>query len=240
MTKFTLSSLSKTDLQRFVHLREPVGGNHYNWTQFDNLPLNQTEQQRLQYLKEDLFKHKLLWFNEATLWSLAIYPLLLLAEHDDIQAWAEVSLHAQYSQFEIDGIADGVLGKTVTGSLETPYLVVVETKRGVEAQPPLFQLYGQLLAAAHLNWQNHPRSPQEIFGCYTVADIWTFVRAEVEGIETDMPTLRVEHSREYTEKNEADTILRILKGIVLQYVDSGVQGTSLAISYKVPLRSPKH
>ncbi len=222
MTKFTLSSLSKADLQRVVHLRESSGkGNrYYNWTQFDNLPLTQKEQQRLQYLQEDLLTHKLLWFNEATLWSLAIYPLLLLAEHDDIQVWAEVPLHAQYSQFEMDGVADGILGKIVTGSLETPYLVVVETKRGVEAQTPLFQLYGQLLAAANLNWQNQPSSPQEIFGCYTVADIWTFVRAEVEDIESDMPTLRVEHSREYTEKSEAEKILKILKGIVSQYVDT--------------------
>jgi hypothetical protein len=65
------------------------------------------------------------------------------------------------------------------GMMESPYIVVVETKRGIDNQNPLFQLYGQLLAAAHLNWENENQehSPQEIFGCYTIADSWTFVRA---------------------------------------------------------------
>jgi hypothetical protein len=213
MTKIKLSTISKTDFQRLVHLQE-LKGKGYDWTQFDQLPLTATEQQRLQYLQADLLKHKILWLNEATVWSLAIYPLLLLAESEDIQVWAEVTLQAQYPQFEIDGIADGVFGKTVTGSIEAPYLVVVEAKRRMESQNPLFQLYGQLLAAAYLNWQQNNQLPQEIFGCYTVADIWTFIRAEVEEIEADIPTLRVEYSREYVEKLEASTILKILKGII--------------------------
>ena len=131
-------------------------------------------------------------------------------------------LSAVYSQFEVDGIADGVMGYSVAGRLEMPYLVVVETKRGVENQNPIFQLYAQLLAAARLNWEGDSlqdskaeRAPmQEIFGCYTIADSWTFVRAEVSEIESDRPTLKVESSQEYSEKSDAETILKVLKSIV--------------------------
>jgi hypothetical protein len=73
-----------------------------------------------------------------------IYPLLLLAKKGNIQAWAEVILQAQYSNFELEGIADGVLAKCVSGFVEVPYLVVVEAKRGLESQNPLYQLYGPI------------------------------------------------------------------------------------------------
>lgn len=123
-------------------------------------------------------------------------------------------LSAMYSQFEVDGIADGVMGYSVAGRLEMPYLVVVETKRGVENQNPIFQLYAQLLAAARLNWEGDHVPVQEVFGCYTIADSWTFVRAEVSEIESDRPTLKVESSQEYSQKSDAETILKVLKSIV--------------------------
>jgi hypothetical protein len=53
-----------------------------------------------------------------------------------------------------------------------------------------------------------------MFGCYTIADSWTFIRAEVECIDGDKPLMRLEISREYVEKLEAETIARILKKIV--------------------------
>ncbi|MCB1193396.1 MAG: hypothetical protein H7A23_23315 [Leptospiraceae bacterium] len=46
---------------------------------------------------------------------------------------------------------------------------------------------------------------------------WKFLRAEVEGIDMDIPILRVECSREYVEKLEAELIFRILKSIVEKY-----------------------
>jgi hypothetical protein len=159
--------------------------------------------------------------NEATLLARSLYPLLLMAEQPPIRALVEVALQARYTQFEIEGIADLVLAKSLSGFMESPYLVVVETKRGVEGQNPVIQLYAQLLAAAHLNWENDGLPRQEIFGCYTVADTWTFVRAEVDEIEADMPTLRVESSMEYAEKLEAATIVKILKGIVSKYKPKG-------------------
>ena len=51
----------------------------------------------------------------------------------------------------------------------------------------------------------------------TLGDDWTFLRAVVNAIDTDLPVMTVETSREYKEKIEAETILRILKSIMLKY-----------------------
>ena len=95
---------------------------------------------------------------------------------------------------------------------------MVETKRGVENANPIFQLYGQLLAAARINWENDGNDPQEIFGCYTIADSWTFVRGQVEGLEAERPILSIEASGEYVEKIEMEVILKILKSIIGRYI----------------------
>ncbi len=216
-TKFTFSNITLADLKRLVKLHEENLGD-YEWTQVNSLLVTETERPFLQGITSHLFQIPTHLLNEATIWSRAIYPLLMLAEQGPIQAWAQIPLQAQYVHFELEGIADGVLGKSVGGRLELPYLVMVETKKGVEGQNPVFQLYAQLLAAAHLNWEADSHSLQEIFGCYTIADIWTFVRAEVEGIDAELPTLRIELSREYMEKTEAETIFKILKYIVSKHV----------------------
>lgn len=216
MDTLTLSAVTLADIKRYVNLQEKEMAAHA-WTQADSQLLSEREQQQLQEIVSHLLNYQVHLMNEATIWARAIYPLLLLAEQGAIQAWAGVPLQARYPQFKVEGIADGVLGRTVAGRVESPYLVVVETKRGVEAQNPVFQLYAQLLAAARLNWENDGHSPQEIFGCYTIADSWTFVRAEIDGIETDLPTMQVESSREYVEKLEAELIFKILKKIVGTY-----------------------
>lgn len=213
MTSFILSKISLADLKNLVFIRER-GVENYDWTQIDQIQINDTENRRLQDIQSHLLNYQTHLMNEATIWSRAIYPLLLLAEKPPIQAWAEVALTAQYKNFELDGMADGVLGKCIAGYIETPYLVVVEAKRGLEAQNPQFQLYGQLLAAARINWENDHRVPQEIYGCYTIADTWTFIRGEITDIDADKPIMQIETSREYAEKLEAEVILKILKRIV--------------------------
>ncbi|NEO32420.1 MAG: hypothetical protein F6K36_18700 [Symploca sp. SIO3C6] len=218
MTKLTFSTLSKKKLKQFIQFQE-FGTTAYPWTEVDSIPLDEREERQTQEITSRLLNYQTHLMNEATIWARGIYPLLVLAEQQDIQAWAEVSLKAQYPKFELEVIADGVLGKSATGFIESPFLVVVEAKKGVEAENPLFQLYGQILAAAHLNWENDNQEPQEIFGCYTIADSWTFLRGEVEGIDSELPTLRVEYSREYVEKLEAQTILRILKGVVAKHLN---------------------
>jgi hypothetical protein len=213
MKKLILSKLSLAELKEVINLYEGKVA-VYAWTQVESIFLTDYELARIQDIQVHLWNEDTHLMNEATIWARAIYPLLLLAERDTIRAWAGVPLQACYPQFEIDGIADGVLGNVVVGRMETPYLIVVETKKGTENQTPVFQLYGQLLAAAYLNWLNNAKSQQEIFGCYTIADIWKFVRAEIYDINTDKPTMRLEYSREYTEKLEAELILKILKMIV--------------------------
>ena len=65
---------------------------------------------------------------------------------------------------------------------------------------------------------NRTLSPeQEIFGCYTVADSWTFVYGIVNEIETEKPKLTVELSKTYNGVLEAEHIVQILKSIVGKY-----------------------
>lgn len=217
MEKLILSSLSKADLKRFIKIKE-IGIEQHEWLDTHSVVLSESEQQQLDHIKSHLLNYDTHLMNEATIWARAIYPFLLLAEKGKIQAWAQVPLRAKYSQFEIEGIADGVLGKCVSGFIESPYLVIVEAKRGLEAQNPLYQLYGQLIAAAHINWEENGEQPQEIYGCYTIADVWKFIRAEIEGIDSDLPKMRFEASREYEAKLEAETIFKILKKIVAHYI----------------------
>ncbi len=219
--KLKFSDVSLKDLKAVVDLREKDALNGA-WVEAADVNLSDGDRQQLDQLRSRLVNEKLHLLNEATLWARAIYPMLLLAEQDNIRVWSEVPLQASYGQFDAEGIADGVLGRSVAGRLEAPYFIVVETKRGIENQNPLFQLYAQLLAAARLNWELDGLEPQEVFGCYTIADSWTFVRAEVRGMEgnvaelgqADRPQLNVESSREYTETHDTEIILKILKGIV--------------------------
>jgi len=213
MLQFKFGKISLADLKQVVNLR-PQGMGDYDWLNTDSIPLSNYEKERLADLQRSISKTRSHLLNEATIWSRVIYPLLALAEQDTVQAWAQVSLSAKYDQFSIEGVADGVMGRSIDGYLETPYLVVVEAKRGVEAENPQFQLYGQLLAAARLNWLNDAQDPQEIFGCYTIADVWTFYRAIVCELDNDRPTLTLESSREFSEALEADVVFKILKGIV--------------------------
>ncbi len=142
----------------------------------------------------------------------------MLAEQDNVRAWAQVPLRAQYASCELQGVADGVLGRHINALMGTAYyLIVVEAKRGLEATDPRAQLYGQLLAAARLNWESDQQAVQELFGCYIIGDTWTFLRTVVEGVETENVSMRVETSREYAQKVEAEIILKLLKRIVASY-----------------------
>lgn len=212
MERLKLSNLNLNDFKRYVALTEKPGI-QYDWLRVDNIELSERENRYVADLQNGLQRVQVHLFNEATLWSRAIYPLLQLAEQDNIQIWAEVGLSAKYAMFELEGIADGVMGPSFAGRIQCPYFVMVETKRGVESTNPVFQLYGQLLAA-WLNDQLKEQEVQEIFGCFTIADSWTFVRGEVSAIASDRPTLTVEFSPEYAEKFDAPKILRILKQII--------------------------
>jgi hypothetical protein len=188
------------------------------WEQADRIALTDDEQRHVATITNRLHHDKTSLMNEATIWARAIYPLLMLAEQGDIRAWAQVPLRARFAHVELQGVADGMLASGITGVAERPYLIVVEAKRGLEAQDPRFQLYGQVLAATRLNWENDQQPLQEMYGCYTIIDTWTFIRAEVHDIDSDRPSMAIEMSREYAQKAEAEVILKMLKSIVATHI----------------------
>ena len=220
----TIGKVALSDLIPLIQLEEG-GIDAYPWLEAQGIPITDTEKQQLEIVQSRLASDPTHLLNEATIWARAIYPLLLLAERNSIRAWAQVALAGQFSTFEISGIADGALGRSIAGRLISPYLVVVETKRGIEGADPIPQLcipqlYTQMLAAAYLNWKSDTQAVQEIFGCYTIADSWTFLRGEVSQFEADRPMLKVEYSREYSEKYDAEIILKILKQTVDRHLIS--------------------
>jgi hypothetical protein len=187
MEKLTLSKISKADLKRFVQLEEKGIGS-YEWLNLESITITQDEQQQVGYIQSHLLNYSIHLMNEATIWARGIYPFLLLAERGKIQALAEVLLQAKYPQFELEGIADGLLARSVVDSVEVPYLVLVEAKKGLD-------------------------------GCYTIADVWTFVHGKIEGMESEKLRMELEFSREYSSKNEGEIILKILKKIVTNHIN---------------------
>lgn len=217
MKRLSFVELTAADIRDIATIQEHDIA-PYPWTQVDALLLSDEEQTQIAYISSHLRYADTVLMNEATLWSRAIYPMLMLAEHQPVQAWAQVALRAHYPHIELHGFVDGVLGRGIVSVTETAYyLVVVEAKRGLESQDPRLQLLGQLLAAARLNWEHNQHPLQEVFGCYTIIDTWKFVRAVVQHLDSDTPMMTLEPSREYAQKLEAESILKILKRIVTTY-----------------------
>ena len=213
MQTYRFSELTEETLRTLVTLDEEDSAAE-TWEEMQAMPLTPEESVLLEYLTSDMHQRHLPLMNEATVWTRAIYPMLRLAEQGCILAWAGVPLKATYSTFRLEGEADGALAPSVGGRIQPPYVIVHEAKRGVDARNPQFQLYGEMLAAAWLNWERDTHTEQEIFGCYTIADNWTFVRGGVSGIVSEKPALAVQLSRRYNGIFEAERIVQILKTLV--------------------------
>ncbi len=84
MEKFKLSTIGLSDLKRSVTLIE-TPGIHHGWLEVDDIELSSRDTQYITDLQQGLQSVQVHLFNEATLWSRAIYPLLQLAEQDNIQ-----------------------------------------------------------------------------------------------------------------------------------------------------------
>jgi hypothetical protein len=182
------------------------------WEDLARRELDEQERMALGLIVGKLLYYKTQRVNEATIWARAIYPLLALAEQGDIRAWSQVSLAARFGEVEIRGEADGALAGSIDEEIGMPYLVVVEAKRGITATDPMAQLLGAMLCAGRLNEQDgHPA--REIYGAYTIADVWTFLRGRLSYAEPK-PVMSVLSSREYMEKTEAAAILSILASVV--------------------------
>lgn len=213
--ELTIGSISRETIEGLIQLQERQNS-HADWLDVSSVELTDLEQQQVNLVQSRLIDEPTHLMNEATIWARGIYPLLVLAERGSLRAWAQVPLRAQYDRFSISGVADGVLGYGATGRAAVPYLVVLEAKRGIGAEDPIPQLYGELLAGAYMNQRVDRRDTQSLYGCYTVADSWTFVHATVAEIAGEQPTLESEFSREFAGRLEADTIVRILKRIVAE------------------------
>ncbi len=216
MKTYSFSELSEETLRELVMLdiQRGVSG---EWEKMQGEGLTPPELGYLDYLISIWRERDLVVMNEATLWALAIYPMLVFAAQDDVQAWAGVPLKAAYATFQLEGAADGALAPAAAGKPRQPYFIVHEAKRGVNAPDPQVQLYGQMLAAARLNWEGEsepPNAEQEIFGCYAVSGSWTFVRGIVGDIDTEKPTFTAAFSRVYNGIFEAEAVVQILKAIV--------------------------
>jgi hypothetical protein len=210
---YLFSDLTLKEIKRLIILKEQRVTLD-TWFKEDQIRLSEEEKQLLAYIVKHLLPYETTLMNEATIWGRAIYPLLMMAERDELQAWAEVSLETEFPSFKLHGIADAVIGKCQAGVMDIPYIVVIEAKRGLEGKNPRFQLYGELLAIARLNWEAEQQPVTTVFGCYTIADSWTFIRATVTDIEQEVPRMNIESTREYVEKIEAETIFKILKYFV--------------------------
>ena len=178
MRRILFTQLTHTDLASLVDIEdhrirvEP-------WDDLAHGELTETEKRIIDHVLAGLRRVTPSLVNEATVWSRAIYPLLSLAETEDSVAQADVPLVGRIGDVELAGSADGALGTPASGDLDAPFLVVVEAKRGVEGSNPVVQLYGEMLAAACLNAKAGKQTALRIYGCFTVADDWTFVRADV-------------------------------------------------------------
>lgn len=214
MQTYRFSELTEEILRTLVTLDEEDSAAE-TWEEIQTVPLTPKERALLDYLKTDTHQRHLPLMNEATVWTRAIYPMLRLAEQGQVIAWTGVPLKATYPTFQLEGEADGALAPSVGGRMQPPYLIIMnEAKRRVNAPNPQFQLYGEILAAAWLNWKKDANPEQEIFGCYTVAATWSFVQGIVKGIDSEKPAVAISFAPEYNGVSDAERILKILKGIV--------------------------
>ncbi len=108
---------------------------------------------------------------------------------------------------------DAAFGAPSSGGIRAPFLLLVQAKHGLDVHSPATRL-NAVLAAALLNARATGQYTQRIHGAYTVGAKWTFVRADVEGLDTERPSFMVVTSPELSEKYEAATIVKILKSIV--------------------------
>ena len=185
------------------------------WEELARKEISVREREILAIITDKLRYFRTILANEATVWARAIYPVLAMAERGEIVAFSRVSLAAAFGDVQVRGEADGALAWSVNEEPGTPYVVIIEAKRGVEATEPISQLLGAMLCAAQKN-ERDGRPADEMYGVYTVADIWTFVRGQIDWSQPK-PTMRVLPSGEYAEKTEAATILAILESIVDKY-----------------------
>ena len=115
--------------------------------------LDSEERVHLNYIKSDVHRDHLPIMNEATIWGRAIYPLLRLAEHGHIQAWAGVPLKARYPTFELEGEADGALAPSVGGRIQPLILLFMKQSAASMHLTPNSNSMAKCSPPQWLNWE---------------------------------------------------------------------------------------
>jgi hypothetical protein len=216
VVKKQLSQFSRTELAQIADVVDEEIRDE-PWATFEHGVLSGEDQQQIaQVLRRYRGLHVVL-INEATVWSRLVYPLLLTAERDPIKAWAEVPVAAQIGEVDIAGTVDGALAAGADAP-RVPLLLLVEAKRGTEASNPIVPLYAALLCVGWNEIQARGGGEHLCYGCFTIADTWTFVEACVAAEAGGRPRIRLRSSREYAEKLEAHLIVSILRGIEDQWL----------------------
>lgn len=190
------------------------------WQELSRSEISDEERMLLGVLVRKLGVSLSMSLDEATVWSRAVYPMLMLAEDGGVRAWAQVPIDERLAsgRGRIFGVLDGVLApeSPIGGAPDRPYLLVIEAKRGLGAPDPRPQLLASLIAACIANQRARPsvEAPTVQYGCYTVGDVWTFVEATYRfDASADVESLALRYSAEMDERHEAEAILRLLKGI---------------------------
>lgn len=209
--KRQLSQIGRTEFIEFADL-EDVGISEEPWSSFERSSLSADDESQLALLLRRYRGMHVTRINEATLWSRLVYPLLLAAERDSIKAWSEVPISAQIGEVELQGVVDGALAAGGADAPNWPLLLVIKAKRGTEAANPVHPLYAALLCVGWNQTAKVGAKERVCYGCFTIADTWTFVEARIRGVP-GRPRVQVRSSREYSEKLEAHLILSVLRGI---------------------------
>ncbi|MFO0650714.1 MAG: hypothetical protein U0326_31110 [Polyangiales bacterium] len=217
MPTVSLAQFDESQLDALVQLVGPVDDTAL-WNSLAKTVIPTTRSQELSVVLGWLRDFDTVTVNESTLWARAIYPLLVLAEEERVRAWSQVPVRATLGGVELAGVVDGVLARegVVGGQATPPFLLVVETKRGIDATDPRAQLLAAMLASIEAERAHgHPPSAIERFGCFTVGDTWKFLHAVERVIDgTPSRAMSVSWSRAFSERLEAEAILATLRGIV--------------------------
>lgn len=216
MRRLLFDQITLEELRSLAEIHQ-VGLRRKPWEDLARAELTAAEEEVVARISADLRRYQPSLVNEATVFARSIYPLLVLAETEGVQALADVGIRAQVGDVELAGTADGAMGRAIDGELRAPFLLLVEAKRGVEGASPVAQLYAEMFAAALTNARECGLATTTLYGCYTIADDWTFVQLTAEGLDSPRPTLTIVTSSELNEKVEAGTIARILKSIVAEH-----------------------
>ncbi|MFO0644618.1 MAG: hypothetical protein U0326_00105 [Polyangiales bacterium] len=224
MPTFSLAQFDESQLETLVHLVGPIDDSEL-WKKLENTVIPTARAQELAVVLGWLRDFDTVTVNESTLWARAIYPLLVLAEEERVRAWSQVPVRATVGGVDLVGVVDGVLAREgiVGGQATPPFLLVVETKRGIDATDPRAQLLAAMLTSIEAERAlSRSTDPIERFGCFTVGDTWKFLRAVECPIENSPGrSMSVSWSRAFSERLEAWAILATLRGIVGREIAAG-------------------